>query len=205
MPNQLTPANRDRALAFVLANARPLDQALCRHHLLGGNRAAVLAELAGLQNADGGFHGMEADFQGTASSVLCTLRALEILEELEAPASDPMAARAVAYLLAAYVPEWRSWPLVPRHDNSLPHAPWWNWSDDFEEGWGFFADNPRPSVVAALHVFDSGSSMRRSSTRVTEVCGAAVPRNWSRPVSRRTRSSAIMRFATTPAVPQGGA
>ena len=63
-----------------------------------------------------------------------------------------MAGRAVARLRALYVPSWRSWPLVPRHDNSAPHAPWWNWSDDFAEGWGFFADNPRPSVVATLHV-----------------------------------------------------
>ena len=150
--NQLTAEQRDRAVAFVLANARPLDRALCRHHFGGGDPPDVLAELGALQNPDGGFHGMEADFQGEASSVLCTLRALEILWEFGG-GPDSISTRAVGKLRAVYVPGWRSWPLVPRHDNSAPHGPWWHWSDDFEEGWGFFADNPRPSVVAALHAF----------------------------------------------------
>ncbi len=151
---RLTPEHRDRAVAFVLAKARPLDRALCHHHVLGGDRRGVLDELAALQNADGGFRGMEADFDdGGASSVVNTLRALDVLEDLEVLANHPLARRAVASLVAAYVPAWRSWRLVPRHDNSRPHAPWWRWTDGFDEGWGFFADNPRPHAAASLYAF----------------------------------------------------
>ena len=109
----------------MLANARPLDRALCRYHLQGGDPPAILAELTALQNSDGGFHGMEPDFEADVSSVLNTLRALEILEELGG-GPDLVSSRAVAKLRAVYVPGWRSWPLVPRHDNNAPHAPWWH-------------------------------------------------------------------------------
>ena len=196
---QLKPEARDRAIAFVLERALPLDQALCRHHLLGGDMKGVLDELTALQNPDGGFHGMEADFQDEASSVLCTLRALEILWELGG-GPDSVSARAVGKLRAAYVPGWRSWPLVPRHDNSAPHAPWWNWSEEFDEGWGFFADNPRPSVVATLHAFarhvDAAFLKQMTEVvveRVAEVDAAAV---------QKDAIECYIRFATGPAVPR---
>ena len=199
MPNQLTPTNRDRAIAFVLERALTLDRALCRHHFGGGDPPDVLAELAALQNPDGGFHGMEADFQGDASSVLCTLRALEILWELGG-GPDSISARAVARLGALYVPGWRSWPLVPRHDNSAPHAPWWHWSDDFEEGWGFFADNPRPSVVAALHAFSRNVDAAFLSEMTEVVVNRAAELE---PASvQKDALECYLRFATTPAVPR---
>ena len=196
---QLAPENRERAVDFVLTHALPLDKAVFYHHLLGGDREAVLEELAVLQSDDGGFHGLEADFQDEASSVLCTLRAIEMLEELGAHALDLMPARAIDYLIASYVPAWRSWPLVPRHDNSAPHAPWWHWSDEFDEGWNFYADNPRPSVVAALHAFarhvDAAFLDDITETvveRAAEVDPAAI---------QKDALECYIRFATTPAVP----
>ena len=196
---QLTRENRDRAVEFVLAHALPLDKALLYHHLLGGDRETVLDELAALQNDDGGFHGMEADFQGGVSSVLCTLRALEIIEELGADADGSMAGRAVGYLLASYAPDWRSWPLVPRHDNAAPHAPWWHWSEEFDEGWGFYADNPRPSAVAALHVFDSNAD----ADFLHEMAGVVVARaaEVDPAAVQKDALECYIRFAATPAVP----
>lgn len=196
---QLTPQNRERAVDFVLTHALPLDKAVFYHHFLDGDPDTVLDELAALQNDDGGFRGMEADFQDEASSVLCALRALEMLEELGAHALDLLPARAVDYLLASYVPEWRSWPLVPRHDNSAPHAPWWHRTDEFDEGWGYFADNPRPSVAASLHAFDRhvDDGFLDEITmvvvdRADEVDPAAV---------QKDALECYIRFATTPAVP----
>lgn len=196
---QLTPESRERAVGYVLTHALPLDKALFYHHLLNGDRDTVLEELAALQNDDGGFNGMEADFQDASSSVLCTLRALEILEELGADPGSPMAARAVGYLLASYVPDWRSWPLVPRHDNSAPHAPWWHRTDEFDESWGFFADNPRPSVVAALHVFDSNVD----TAFLREITGVVVERAAEVELAavQKDALECYVRFATTPAVP----
>ena len=143
-------------MAYVEAHAAPLDQALGRCHLLGGERQEVVGELAALQNPDGGFGGMEADFTEDVSAVVSTLRALQILDELRVAADHPMVARGIASLDAAYVPAWHSWRLIPPHDNTRPHAPWWRWSDDFDERWGFYADNPRPAVVACLHAFPAG-------------------------------------------------
>ncbi len=196
---QLTPESRERAVDFVLTHALPLDKAVFYHHLLGGDRDTVLDELAALQNEDGGFHGMEPDFQDEASSVLCTLRALEMLEELGAHALDLLPARAVDYLLASYVPEWRSWPLVPRHDNAAPHAPWWHRTDEFDEGWGYFADNPRPSVVAALHAFErhvDAGFLRKITGAVVDRAGEVDPA-----AVQKDALECYIRFATTPAVP----
>ena len=119
--NQLTASSGTAPSPSCWRTRSPLDRALCRHHFGGGDPPDVLAELGALQNPDGGFHGMEADFQGEASSVLCTLRALEILWEFGG-GPDCISTRAVGKLRAVYVPGWRSWPLVPRHDNSAPQA-----------------------------------------------------------------------------------
>ncbi len=196
---RLTRENRERAVDFVLTHALPLDKATFYHHLLDGDPSTVIEEVAALQNDDGGFHGMEADFQDGASSVLCTLRALEILGELGLDAGGPIAACAAGFLLASYVPEWRSWPLVPRHDNAAPHAPWWHWSEEFDESWGFYADNPCPSVAATLHDYSQHveAAFLDEMTevvveRAAEVDPAAV---------QKDALECYIRFATTPAVP----
>ena len=195
---QLTPENRDRAVAFVLERGLPLDRALCRHHVLGGDHGGVIAELAARQNPDGGFHGLEADFQAGTSSVLCTLRALEILDEFGG-GPDTITARAIARLAGLYVPGWRSWPLVPRHDNAAPHAPWWHWSEEFDEGWSFYADNPRPSVVATLHAF----ARHVEPVFLDEMTEVVVARAAElEPAGiQKDALECYIRFATTPAVP----
>ena len=196
---RLTREACDRAVAFVLAEARPLDQALGRHHLLGGDRQGALDELAALQNADGGFRGMEADFESAASSALNTLRALTILEELNVPADHPLTRRAVASLVAAYVPAWRSWRLIPPHDNAAPHAPWWRWTDDFDESWGFFTDNPRPQAAACLHAFAGtvdAAFLRGLAEAVVDRAAALDPATVG-----KDAAECYERFASAPAVP----
>lgn len=192
---RLTAERRDQAHAFVRARAQPLDRAL-----LDGGREAVLEALAALRSDDGGFHGMEADFDdGGASSVVNTLRALEILAELGVPASYPLASGAIASLMAAYEPGWRSWPLIPRHDNRRPHAPWWRWSEDFGESWGFFADNPRPAVAAALHAFAGAVD----TVFLAEVTEAVVRRaaGLDPAAVQKDAAECYVRFARAPAVP----
>ena len=47
--------NVERAKAFVLEHARPLERVVYRYHLEGGSAADVVAALAEYQNPDGGF------------------------------------------------------------------------------------------------------------------------------------------------------
>lgn len=192
---RLTAERRDQAVAFVRTRAQPLDRAL-----LDGEREAVLEALAALRSDDGGFHGMEADFDDDgASSVVNTLRALEILAELGVPASHPLVGGGVASLMAAYEPGWRSWPLIPRHDNGRPHAPWWRWSEGFEESWGFFADNPRPAVAAVLHAFAEAvdAAFLAEVTKAVVRCAAELD-----PAAvQKDAAECYVRFARAPAVP----
>ncbi len=187
------------AAAYVETLATPLDRALGRHHLLGGDRQEVVDALAALQNPDGGFAGMEADFSEDSSAVVSTLRALQILEELGVAADHRMIVRAADGLATDYEPAWRSWRLIRRHDNARPHAPWWHWTDDFDERWGYYADNPRPAVVACLHAFSAGvdaAFLEELTAAVVRRAGELDPGG-----VHNNAAECYHRFACSPAVP----
>ena len=94
---------------------------------------------------------------------------------------------------------WRSWRLIRRHDNARPHAPWWHWTDDFDERWGYYADNPRPAVVACLHAFSAGVD----AAFLEELTAAAVRRagELDPGAVHNNATECYHRFACSPAVP----
>lgn len=151
-PRLLARADFDRAAAFM-RNSRPLDRALFAFHFENEPAGHAIAELAKFQNPDGGFHGLEADTGFEFSTVLSTCRALHLLHELHANATHPSVSRALDYLLATYDAARNAWPIIPPHDNTRPHAPWWHCSEDFAANWGGYVDNPRPDALAGLHLF----------------------------------------------------
>lgn len=151
-PAQLTPAAFARAAAFLHAS-RPLERALFLHQFDSGPADAARRELERFQNDDGGFHHLEADMDFPVSSVLSTCRALHLHHELGTGATESSVQRALGYLLATFDPAHGAWRIIPPHDNSRPHAPWWHCGDDFANQWGGYVDNPRPDVLAVLHVF----------------------------------------------------
>jgi len=156
----------NRAAAFM-RQARPLDQALFAFHFESAPAAKALAALQDFQNNDGGFYGLEADIGFPASTVLSTCHALHLLHELHAPTDHPLVQRALDYLLGAYDHALEAWPIIPPHDNSQPHAPWWHYSENFAEGGGRFQDNPRPDALACLFIFscDKTSDLRQHVSR----------------------------------------
>jgi len=163
---QLSTAAFARAAAF-LRQARPLEQALFSFHFEGGTAGLARSALLAFQNDDGGFHGLEADIGFPQSSVLSTCHALHILHELDTPATHPIVQRALDYLRATYDESRGVWPIIPPHDNSQPHAPWWHYSEKSAENWQGFLDNPRPDVLACLLAFPSEKT-RQLVTRVTD-------------------------------------
>lgn len=141
-----------RARAF-LQNSAPLDRALFAFYFESAPSTKARDELKPFQNADGGFGGREPDIGFSESSVLSTCHALHQLHELGAATDDPAVQRALDYLQATYDDSTTTWAIIPPHDNTQPHAPWWHWSDQLAANFGYYRDNPRPDVLACLYHF----------------------------------------------------
>lgn len=151
-PLRLSSDAFSRAANF-LHQARPLERALFAFHFESGPAESVRQEIAPFQNPDGGFHSQEPDLTFTHSSVLSTCHALHTLAAVGTPTNHPRVQRALDYLVATFDRETQVWPIIPAHDNSTPHAPWWHCSPEFAANFGHFVDNPRPDVLACLHHF----------------------------------------------------
>jgi len=150
---KLSAADQQRAGAFMHSRARPLEQALYAFHFEGAGREGVLDALAAFQNADGGFgRGVEPDLAFGGSSVICTVRAMELLAEVAAPPDCPLVRGGIDYLLGAYDPQAQVWEIVPRAVNDGPHAPWWHYEDAGQAAiWGGYLVNPRAEVIGCLY------------------------------------------------------
>jgi hypothetical protein len=154
LTRHLTSAAFARAATF-LHQSRPLECALFAFHFENAPATPALTELTSWQNPDGGFHRLEADIGFSISTVLSTCHALHLFHDLGAPATDPSVQQALAFLAASFDPSLDAWPIIPPHDNSQPHAPWWHYSDKTVENWHRYQDNPRPDVLACLYLFPS--------------------------------------------------
>jgi len=159
LPLRLSAAAFDRA-AQVMRQARPLERELFAFHFEKATAEKGMLEVRRFQNEDGGFFGLEADIGFPLSTVLSTCHALHLLQEVGAGADEPIVQRALDYLCESYDQHLHVWPIIPPHDNSQPHAPWWNYSDKFSTNFGGFVDNPRPDVLACLLAFPSGKTQR---------------------------------------------
>lgn len=151
----LTREAWDRARAFLLAKARPLERALFRYHFEGGAAGPALEALGAFQNPDGGFgRGLEPDFRLEASSAAATVEAFHVIFEVRAPASSALVRRAIGWVVERFDADAGAWPLVPPEVNAAPHAPWWHWDpgQPFGRTWG----NPGAQLAAALHAYPEG-------------------------------------------------
>lgn len=136
-----------RAAAVLKTQARPVERAQFVHEFEGGPAGDVLAALAGYQNADGGFHGLEADVRTPDSSVIATTIAFQIFRRVSAPETHPVVEGACRYLETAYNPQQRRWPVVPPSVMDAPHAPWW----DVDGAIAQSAANPLAEIVGYLY------------------------------------------------------
>jgi hypothetical protein len=126
----LSAAAFAKASAFIKNTGRPLERALFAFHFEHGSRDTVIAELAKLQNADGGFASfLESDNRWTGSSPMATMIGLRILNVVGAPVEDSHVQAAVRYLLASFDQKAGYWHAQPKEANAAPHAPWWEYKD----------------------------------------------------------------------------
>lgn len=148
---RMLPLDRwQAARSFLLQQARPLEAARFRFHFEHGAADDVLAALATFQNRDGGFgHALEPDLRTPASSALATSVALQIVAEVNAPATHPLVQGAVAYLLATYDSATQRWRIIPPEAEHSPRAFWWA-AEGLEERFNHFGLNPRAELLGAL-------------------------------------------------------
>jgi hypothetical protein len=140
----LSSAALDRARAFILVHARPLERALYAYHFESGSTQAVFEALAAYQNPDGGFgRGLEPDIRLPDSSAIATTVALQILRELDAASDYPLVQGAMRYLLSIYDADHQAWPIIPPNVDDAPHAPWWTYKPDLAH----HLSNPRPEIM----------------------------------------------------------
>ena len=158
----LTSQSFAKAKAFIMENARPLEQRLFAYHFEGGPPEAVLEELARFQNEDGGFgQALEPDFRLPASSPLATSVAFQKLRHLREEPGHPLAralARPLAqdgirYLLASYDAEKGYWPAVPPEVNTAPHAPWWHYDPQAGRCAVETPANPSAEITGYLYAY----------------------------------------------------
>lgn len=176
-----------QARAFIYAHARPLEQAIFACEFEGGTADLVLQELAGFQNADGGFgRALESDLRLPDSSVLATTVGLQMLRRLDVDAEHPLVRGAMDYLMATYDVDDEVWPIIPAAANEAPHAPWWSLDEGFNERFGGFLANPRAEIVgylydyaelvpAALRDHFTRAVVQHLRTRGDELTGEDIP------------------------------
>ncbi|MEU6075787.1 hypothetical protein [Micromonospora sp. NPDC047074] len=140
-----------RARGFVFRHGRPLDRARFGHRFESRPASEVVAELARFQNPDGGFgHALEPDLRAAASSAIATSMAFAVLREVDAPATDPVVRRGVAYLLETYDGERSVWRIVPPEVEDAPHAPWWTYTG-VDQTFDGCRVNPTADLLGVLH------------------------------------------------------
>ena len=153
---KLSRDKQNAARGFIHDRGRPLERSLFAYHFEEGFQDNVLAELMKFQNPDGGFgHGLEPDFRVPDSSALATSTALQYLRETGAGADNSLVRKAIEYLLNLYDSEHQLWPIIPLHDNTAPHAPWWAYDPAKMARWSERRANPGAQIIAHLHYYRS--------------------------------------------------
>ncbi len=125
---ELTSQGFDRARSYIKSSARPLERVRFEYEFEGAPRERALLTLEAFRNDDGGFgHCIEPDLWMPSSSVLCTVEALHVLQELGVPASHEFVKAAVDWLVGSFDSELAAWRQITEEADAHPHAPHWNW------------------------------------------------------------------------------
>ncbi|MFZ1990178.1 MAG: hypothetical protein WAW96_10450 [Alphaproteobacteria bacterium] len=141
-----------RGANFVRMRARQLDVALLNYRLGTAPQSAVIDQLSRFQNENGGFgRSLEPDLATPASTAIATSVALRHFCDVDAPVDTPIIAGALNWLKSNFDWQRGAWPIINRDVDLAPHAPWWNFGDNFAQRWNEFRYNPTAELLAALY------------------------------------------------------
>lgn len=118
---------------WMYRNARPVDLCLWQYYFEQGKKEDVVSALLHYQNADGGFgHALEADNWNPESTPITTQHALKILEEIGFfDMEHPVYQGIFSYLESGKDLREYGWCFTVPGNDKGPHAPWWNYSEEF--------------------------------------------------------------------------
>jgi hypothetical protein len=152
---------------WMYRNARPVDIARWQYHFENGTKDNVLTALSAYQNSDGGFgHALEADSWNPNSSPIQTWNACELLFEIDCPGEEPIIKGILSYLDSQKDFDGQIWLAEIPTNNDYPHAPWWSYSDNVKEEWGY---NPTAALVGfILYYGDRGTSIYKKATAIAK-------------------------------------
>ncbi|MCE7792538.1 hypothetical protein K8O68_08925 [Salipaludibacillus sp. CUR1] len=147
---RLTQDQFFKAVDFIMTNARPLDKKLFEYFFWNGSSLAVMNELSRYQNTDGGCgHGIEPDIRMAVSSPVSTSVAMQYACMVKTPLQHPFIKRAMQYFTSVFE-ENGKWPLVLPEMNNEPHADWWHYTGQTDEG---FETNPGAEITGYYHAY----------------------------------------------------
>ena len=141
--------DKNKAIKYIIENARPLELAVFRYFFEGGSNQTVIDELSKFQNADGGFgHALEPDFFNPNSSPIATNDAIITLSRVNALDRDSDIVKGIVSYLEShdsFDENKKRWLFAIDSNKDYPHAIWWE-----KKGDGISNFNPSISLAAFM-------------------------------------------------------
>ncbi len=141
--------DKNKAIQYILENARPLELAVYRYFFEDGSNQAVIDELSKFQNADGGFgHALEPDFFNPNSSPIATNDAIITLSRVNALERESDIVKGIVSYLEShdsFNENKKRWLFAIDSNKDYPHAIWWE-----KKGDGISKFNPSISLAAFM-------------------------------------------------------
>lgn len=165
---KMTEKQYETIKGWMYRNARPIDITRWKYHFENGSKEDVLTALSAYQNPDGGFgHALEADCWNPNSSPAQTLRAAEILYELEIEDKDNSIVKNILnYLDSKKGFRDGYWLAEIPTNNEYPHAKWWTYRENVIAEWGY---NPTICLVGFILYFaDKDTELYKSAFEIAK-------------------------------------
>ncbi len=141
--------DKNKAIKYVLENARPLDLAIYKYFFENESNQTVIDELSKFQNADGGFgNALEPDFFNPNSSPIATNDAIITLLRVNAlDRNSDIVKGIVSYLDShdSFNEDKKRWLFTIDSNKDYPHAIWWD-----KKGDGISKFNPSISLATFM-------------------------------------------------------
>ena len=150
--------DKNKAIKYILENARPLELAIYRYFFENESNQAVIDELSKFQNADGGFgNALEPDFFNPNSSPIATNDAINTLSRVNALDRDSDIVKGIVRYLAthdSFDEDKKRWLFAIDSNKDYPHAIWWE-----KKGDGISKFNPSVSLAAFMVCYGNRTSL----------------------------------------------